>query len=140
MNLAEQLRACEQDLRETYASFGIKKDPRWDDHALGRLIQLHGLEKTRAALIGARHETGTESFRPKDHFSLQRLARPDVFEKCVNLGLQRRGSAVVRIEDAREGITTEAPITESERAEIEAAKAKVLSGGWLRAMPEAVGE
>lgn len=129
MALKEQVQACYEELRKTYAAFGIQKDPSWDEIDIGRLVQMHGLEKTRTAIRGARFEAATDTFKPKDYFSIRRLARPEVFEKCVNLGLQKIQQA-----PAQPKVEIE---TEISQEEVDAAKEKIRGlMGIFKSMPK----
>lgn len=77
------------DLRQTFEAFGIRKDPKLDEASVARLVQRYGFEKAQAAIIGARFEGKTDRFDPKTGFSVTRLlAKPEIFDKCVNLGFQ----------------------------------------------------
>lgn len=72
----------------TMRHFAITLDPRTDDHALRKLLNRHGFALTRAAIIGARYEQGTNTFNPAKHLSISRISKPGTFEKFVKLGSQ----------------------------------------------------
>lgn len=83
-----ELKPAIEEWRTTLESFGIKKDPAFDEVAILRLIHRHGEVATLAALRGARLEAKTENYDPAKHCSISRVSRPEVFDKFVNLGSQ----------------------------------------------------
>ncbi len=77
-----------QEWKLTLESFGIKKDPSFDEIGIQRLILRYGKERTLLALRGARLEPKTQTYDPGKHCSISRVSRPEVFDKFVNLGSQ----------------------------------------------------
>lgn len=79
-----------QTWQKTLDRYGIDKKAKLDEIQIARLIQLHGFEKAKLALLGAGLETGSEQYNPARHCRITRLLKPDIFEKLVNLGAQHR--------------------------------------------------
>lgn len=75
---------------QTLRRFEIRKDARLDEVGIARLIQLRGADKTKLALLGAGFEQKTESFDPGSNVSIERLLKPHIFEKLVNLGAKHQ--------------------------------------------------
>lgn len=86
----EQIDECTQAWGTSLARFGILKDPRTDCAAIAALLQRHGFEKTKLALLGAGLEVSTENYNASKHCRITRLTKPDIFEKFVNLGAQQK--------------------------------------------------
>lgn len=83
---ASEIAQCAEIWGETLTVFGINKEPSSDQFEIARLLQTHGFTNTKLALLGVRFEAKTEKFDPKQHVSIRRLRKPDLFEKFVNLG------------------------------------------------------
>ncbi|QMV49910.1 MAG: replication initiator [Mu-like cryoconite phage AB09] len=79
-----EISECVQAWGHTLGSFGVPKDPRFDEVAIARMAIKHGFEPTRMALLGAADERPTETFNPKDHVSVLRVEKH--FQKFTNLG------------------------------------------------------
>lgn len=88
MNLKKQILDAADIWGQTLWKYKIKKDPMLDQLDLGRLIQIHGFDKTLLALLGAGQEEKSEGYDPAKHVSIRRLFKPDIFDKFVNLGAQ----------------------------------------------------
>lgn len=87
--ISAALPECISAWGKTLEKFKIKKDPALDQLHIARLIQLHGPQKARLALIGAGYESESKDFKPSNHCSITRLtAKGNLFEKFVNLGAQ----------------------------------------------------
>ena len=86
----EEIRGCIEAWGQTLRRYEIQKDPKYDEVAICRLIQRHGTEKTKLALLGAGFEAKSEKYDPKKHCRITRLDKPDIFELLVNLGAQNR--------------------------------------------------
>lgn len=86
----EYLVECIEQWGKTLTRFGVRKDPKFDEEQIARLLNRHGYEKTFLALLGAAFETKTDTFDPAKHVSIMRLQRIEIFEKCVNLGAQNQ--------------------------------------------------
>ena len=80
------VKECLDELKNTFDAFRIAKDPKTDEVQVARLVQIHGVNKTRLAIRGARFEPKTQTFDPAEHFSMIRLSEPKNFEKNVNRG------------------------------------------------------
>lgn len=91
-NLAKATKECIGVWGETLAHFKIDKDAKRDEVQIARLIQRYGPEQTLLALVGARFEAPTKTFNPRQHVSILRLAKPEVFDKFSNLGSQNQGT------------------------------------------------
>jgi hypothetical protein len=80
----------------TLKHFGIdRKISAHDQTQLARAIQAHGIEAVRLAIRGARYESASENFNPKQHLSLARIFGRDRqgnlrVEKFINLGAQNK--------------------------------------------------
>lgn len=79
-----EISECVQAWGHTLRSFGVPKDPRFDEVSIARLVMKHGFEPSRMALLGAADEKPTETFNPKDHVSVARVEKH--FQKFTNLG------------------------------------------------------
>lgn len=90
ISFKEQVDECTQAWGTSLARFGILKDPRTDCAAIAALLQRHGFEKTKLALLGAGLEVSTENYNASKHCRITRLTKPDIFEKFVNLGAQQK--------------------------------------------------
>jgi len=81
-----EIKEAIEEWGKTLTKYGMEKDPRFDEATIASLIQTHGLEKTKLALVGARFESPSKNYNPAAHVSIRRLLRPDVFDLFVNLG------------------------------------------------------
>jgi len=84
------LEECTEVWGKTLSRYKIQKDPKLDQAEIGRLIQTHGYEKTKLALLGAGFEEESKDYKPSKHVAIRRLWKPDLFDTFVNLGAQHR--------------------------------------------------
>lgn len=87
-----EIQGCIEAWGGTLKRYGIQKDPRFDETQILRLVQRHGVEKARLALLGAGFESKSEQYDPAKHCRITRLDKPDIFEKLVNLGAQQKSA------------------------------------------------
>lgn len=86
----EEIYSCVEIWGATLARMEIQKSATLDEGEIARLIQRHGLEKTKLALLGAGFEASSENYDPAKNVSIRRLGKPDTFEKFVNLGAKHQ--------------------------------------------------
>jgi hypothetical protein len=91
LNGKTPIQACISEWEATLRHFGVNRTLRvGEDLLLSRAIYKHGHDDTILALIGCRYEQKTKSFDPAKCLSLDRIFRPTLFDKFVNLGCQKR--------------------------------------------------
>jgi hypothetical protein len=86
----KDLECCIHEWGKTLEKFKIRKDSKFDEVFIVRLLQTYGLEKTRLALYGAGFEEKSDQYDPSKHVNIYRLGKPQLFEKFVNLGAQNQ--------------------------------------------------
>lgn len=86
----EKIHECVKEWGKTLGRYSIQKDPALDELQIARLMQIHGVEKTKLALLGAGYEQKSERYDPARHCRISRLLKSDIFELCVNLGAQNQ--------------------------------------------------
>lgn len=96
-DLSEKLSSCLEVWSDTLKHFKIKKDPKFDETSILRLIKSNGYEQTKLALIGIRSEAKTENFDPSKNVSVRRISNAKLFEKFVNLGAQSESRSEKKI-------------------------------------------
>lgn len=85
-----EIQECIGEWGKTLSRHKISKDPRFDETSIVGLIQRHGIEKTKLALLGAGFEEKSKDYDPSKHVNIHRLTKPDIFETFVNLGAQNQ--------------------------------------------------
>lgn len=88
-----EIEECTEVWGRTLSRYKIQKDPKLDQTEIARLIQTHGFEKTKLALLGAGFEEESNNYKPAKHVAIRRLWKPDLFDTFVNLGAQHRPTA-----------------------------------------------
>ncbi len=61
-----------------------------EKQTLCRAIQGQGFDVVELALLGAKHEPASESYKPSRHLALSRVFNPEKLERFINLGAQAK--------------------------------------------------
>lgn len=85
-SLSNEVKICLELWKETLLGRGFSNPRTQDDARLARLIQRHGFDDVKLAVIGMRQETSNASFDSNLHFHLGRLNKEENIARFRNLG------------------------------------------------------
>lgn len=87
-HLKESVEACVGVWGETLQTLGVKKDPKYDEMTIARLIQKYGANRAWHMLRGQRWETGGPDWDVRKHLSAMKILNDQAkAEKLENLSM-----------------------------------------------------
>jgi hypothetical protein len=88
--LGAQIEEAAEVFRETLRHFGQGRSLLGTEKLqIGRAIQQHGLPAVKLVLVGAKHDPGSEKFRPADWVDLNRYLSAKNFQRLLGYGARK---------------------------------------------------